>query len=290
MDNLLTIDEVSKKDILALIDRAYCIDDSYRPFSGKVMTSFFMEPSTRTRLSFESAFARMGGSILNVTGAESSIAKNESINDSLRVISSYSDLLIARLNIPVQEVDTSTLECPLINAGDRDQDHPTQTLLDLFSMHKCFGKLEDLKICISGDLLYGRTVHSLIKVAGMFDWEVFLMPAQGLDLGVDYYDYLLNDDVKFNKVDNLQEILPEIDVLYMTRLQLERGATNSSSYVLDVNTIEKYASDKLRIFHPLPRNKELPVELDSKKYSYYFEQAKNGVAIRQAIISMMLGE
>lgn len=292
MDNLLTIEQITKKEILSLIDLAYSLEgNSVSNLSGKVMTSFFMEPSTRTRLSFEAAFSRMGGSILTVAGTETSaMAKNESLSDSLRVISSYSDLLVARINVPIQNVNVENLRCPIINAGDAEHEHPTQTLLDIFSLHKCFKKLEDLKICIAGDLLYGRTVHSLVKVAGLFDWELYLLPANNLGLPQKYYDYLINDNVKINKIKDIKEVLPELDVLYMTRLQSERGASNEASYVLDLETIKSHASPDFKIFHPLPRNQEIPVEIDNTSYSYYFEQAQNGVAMRQAIISMMLGD
>ncbi|MBT6539322.1 MAG: aspartate carbamoyltransferase [Francisellaceae bacterium] len=293
MRNLLSIDNISKSEILSVIDKTYSLVNVSNAVAdlakGKVLTTFFMEPSTRTRLSFEAAFAKMSGSILSVTGKETSaIAKKESLSDSLRVISSYSDVMVARIDADFTNVDISNLECPIINAGDGACEHPTQTLLDLFSMHECFGRLEKLKLGLMGDLLYGRTVHSLVKVAHLFDIELYLLPCNNLELPTQYMNDLNTKGVNVTVLNNMKDLLANVDILYPTRVQQERGALSCDTNIINLDVVTKYGQDHLKIFHPLPRNLELSQDLDNSKYSYYFKQAKNGLVVRQAILSMIL--
>ena len=294
--NLISIEHLTTDEIVTLIEKAaeFKVSPNSQIAQGKILATCFFEPSTRTRLSFESAALRLGAQVVSVSSAEgTSISKKESLNDSLRVISNYSDCVAVRVPTKLTDDDLRGTSVPIINAGDGSFEHPTQTLVDLFTLHQCFKKLQGLKIALVGDLFYGRTVHSLLRVAHLFDFEIFLLASPGLGLSKEYEELIAMRKVKVNHCSSLEEILPVVDAMYMTRMQKERGKSGSDfpehTLTIELDLLNKYAHPGLKILHPLPRNEEIPTAIDDTPYAYYFEQAANGVYIRQALLASILG-
>ena len=264
--------------------------------NGKVIATLFFEPSTRTRLSFESAVNRLGGKIIGFSDSTSSSAtKGESLKDTIKTVSNYSDLIVMRHPIEgsaryASEVGT----VPIVNAGDGANQHPTQTLLDLYSIRKTQGKLEDLNLFIVGDLKYGRTVHSLLMAMAHFNATFFFISPKELRIPAEYKMYLDQRNLKYHEFTDFREIAGEADVIYMTRVQKERFSDpieyekTKNAYVLKNAMLENTRSN-LRILHPLPRVNEISTDVDDSEKAYYFTQALNGVYTRQAIISLILG-
>lgn len=265
---------------------------------GKILATLFYEPSTRTRLSFESAMMRLGGSVLGFASAQSSsAAKGESVADTTRMISCYADIVAMRhFKEGAPAVAAMYSKIPVVNAGDGGHQHPTQTLTDLLTIKRTKGEIKDLTIGLCGDLKFGRTVHSLIKsLVRCENIKFVLISPEELKVP----DYIIDEIIKpsgheYMEIEAMDEVMPELDILYMTRVQKERFFNEEDyvrlkdTYILDANKLEN-AKESLVIMHPLPRVNEIAVDVDSDPRAKYFEQAQNGVYARMALILALLG-
>lgn len=277
-----------------IIDRP---EDFKKVCDGKVLATLFYEPSTRTRLSFESAMLRLGGSVLGFSEANSSsAAKGESLADTIKTVSEYADIIAMRH--PKEgsaALATQHTKVPFINAGDGGHQHPTQTLTDLLTIRRIKGRFNKLVIGLCGDLKFGRTTHSLIKAMSRYD-DISFYFISPEELRVPEYirHGLQEKGVPFTEVERLEEVIDELDVLYMTRVQKERFFNEEDyvrlkdSYILDLAKLEK-AKDDLTILHPLPRVNEIAVEVDDDHRAKYFDQVRYGVYARMALIMKLLG-
>lgn len=264
----------------------------------KILATLFFEPSTRTRLSFESAMLSLGGSVLGFSSASNtSASKGESVSDTISVVSSYCDIIAMRHpkeGAPLVATRKSTV--PLINAGDGGHNHPTQTLTDLLTIYREKGRLDNLAIGFCGDLKFGRTVHSLTKAMSRYKniKFVFIAPPE---LKIPEYlkhDLLDAKNLDYKEVETIEEVVEELDILYMTRVQKERFFNEQDyirlkdTYILDLKKLEKSKSD-LIVMHPLPRVNEIAIEVDDDPRAKYFDQVQNGRFMRMALILKMLG-
>lgn len=296
--SLVSIDDLTTDEILRILDLASEFEKKpiHKLLEGKVIATLFFEPSTRTRLSFESAVNRLGGKIVGFSDASSSsVSKGETLNDTIRTVSNYCDLIVMRHPIEGSARYASEISrVPVVNAGDGANQHPTQTLLDLFSIRKTQGTLENLNIFLVGDLKYGRTVHSLMLA--MARWKAtfnFISPEE-LRMPDEYKLFLDNIGLKYYEHTDFTDIVSKADIIYMTRVQKERFSDPieyekvKNVYVLR-NSMLKNTKPTMRILHPLPRVNEIHTDVDDNPKAYYFEQALNGVYTRQAIICTLLG-
>ena len=264
--------------------------------AGKLIASCFFEPSTRTRLSFETAVQRLGGKVIGFSdGANTSAKKGETLADTARIISSYADAIIQRHpKDGAARVLAEFSQVPVINAGDGTNQHPSQTLLDLVTIYETQGSLKNLKIAMCGDLKYGRTVHSLAQALKLFDCEFAFVSPPSLAMP----DYITQEldahGTKWQILANLEDAIEWADILYMTRVQRERFdaeefAKIQGKFNLHANMLTN-AKANLRVLHPLPRVDEIAPDVDNTPYAYYFEQATNGVYARMAMLALLLNE
>ncbi|MDO8563861.1 MAG: aspartate carbamoyltransferase [Nanoarchaeota archaeon] len=267
--------------------------------NGKVLATLFYEPSTRTRLSFESAMLKLGGSVLSTENAKefSSAVKGETIEDTIRVLENYADCIVLRHyeeGIAKKAADISSV--PIINAGDGKGQHPTQALLDLYTVYRELGKVEGIKIAMVGDLASGRTVRSLCYLLGKFkNNEIIFISPEHLQINEDIKEYLKKHNISFKEENNLDKILPEVDIIYMTRLQKERITLSEyeqakGKYVLNMKNFS-LLKESARVMHPLPKVDEIniPIEIErSDKRIAYFRQAENGLYIRMALLDYLI--
>jgi len=296
--SLVSIDDLSTEEILKILSLAteFEKEPTQKLLEGKVIATLFFEPSTRTRLSFESAISRLGGKIVGFSDSSStSVSKGETLNDTIRTVSNYCDLIVMRHPIEGSARFASEIAgIPVINAGDGANQHPTQTLLDLYSIRKTQGTLDNLNIFMVGDLKYGRTVHSLMMA--MARWKAtfnFISPEE-LKMPDEYKLYLDNIGLKYYEHTDFTDLVSKADIIYMTRVQRERFSDPmeyekvKNVYVLR-NSMLKNTKPNMRILHPLPRVNEIHMDVDKNPKAYYFEQALNGVFTRQAILCSLLG-
>jgi aspartate carbamoyltransferase catalytic subunit len=296
--SLVSITDFTKEDYLKILDLAskYEANPHQDLLRGKVIASLFFEPSTRTRLSFETAINRLGGRLIGFTdSSSSSVTKGESLNDTIRVVSGYSDLIVMRHPLEGSARYASEVSSvPIVNAGDGANQHPTQTLLDMYSIQKTQGTLENLNIFLVGDLKYGRTVHSLMMAMSVFKPTFYFISPEELKMPNEYKMYLENIGIKYHESKDLEAMIDEADILYMTRVQKERFSDpieyekTKNAYILKDSMLDS-SKDNLRVLHPLPRVNEIATDVDMNKKAYYFDQAINGVYTRQAIITSILG-
>jgi len=296
--DIISINDFSKKDIITIIDHAKKMEKSNKtPLKGKVMASLFFEPSTRTRLSFESSFNRLGGKVITVAnGSSSSLAKGETVHDTIKMIEKYADIIVIRHFLDgAARVAAEATDKPVINAGDGSNQHPTQTLLDLYTIKKTQKRISGLKVAMVGDLKYGRTVHSLAKALSLFNCELFLVSPPSLKMPKYIIEDLKEKGIKFSEHTKIQEVVSIVDILYMTRIQKERFPDKAeyekvkNAYILKKSNITN-VKPNLKILHPLPRVNEIHPSVDKLPYAHYFEQAGNGIPIRQALLTMALGK
>lgn len=292
----LSVSEIN--EIIALADDIISDKKKYaKVCEGKKLATLFFEPSTRTRLSFEAAMLELGGSVLGFSEANSSSAsKGETVEDTIRVVSCYADIIAMRHPIEgAPKVATFTSLVPVINAGDGGHSHPTQTMTDLLTIHREKGSLENLTIGLCGDLKFGRTVHSLVKAMCRYkNIKFVLISPKELSLP-DYIisDYLVANGIEYSVVDKMEEAMPELDILYMTRVQRERFFSedeylkHKDAFILDTDKLVNAKKD-LTIMHPLPRVNEIAREVDADPRAKYFDQALNGKYIRMALIITLL--
>ena len=301
MRHLIDPLDFSKKEVLNLLGLADDIaSDRFRygeVCRGKKLATLFYEPSTRTRLSFEAAMLNLGGSVLGFSSADSSSAsKGESVADTIRVISGYADICAMRHPKEGAPLVASRFSrIPVINAGDGGHQHPTQTLTDLMTIRRRCGRLDNLTIGLCGDLKFGRTVHSLIKSLARFEGIRFIMISPEELKIPDYIreEVLRAKGIPFEEVETMEEVMPRLDILYMTRVQRERFFNEEDyirlkdTYILDEEKL-RLASPNLSVLHPLPRVNEIAGEVDDDPRAAYFEQAQNGVYVRMALIMKLL--
>ncbi len=296
--SLVSIDDYTKEEYLEILRVAAEFEKQpvQNILEGKVIATLFFEPSTRTRLSFESAVNRLGGRIIGFTdAASSSVKKGESLKDTILTVSNYSDLIIMRHPLEGSARYASEVSpVPVINAGDGANQHPTQCLLDLYSIQKTQGTLENLKISLVGDLKYGRTVHSLLMAMSNFNPTFNFIAPDELKMPDEYKIFLDKKGIKYTEYSDLAENIKDSDIVYMTRVQRERFADPleyekvKNVYILKNHMLEG-TKENLKILHPLPRVNEIDTDVDTNKKAYYFPQALNGVFTRQAIMAKILG-
>ncbi|NLM34622.1 MAG: aspartate carbamoyltransferase [Clostridiales bacterium] len=265
---------------------------------GKILATLFYEPSTRTRLSFEAAMLRLGGSVIGFSEASSSsTAKGESIADTIRVVDCYADIAVMRhYKEGAPKIAAQYSSIPIINAGDGGHQHPTQTLTDLLTIKNIKGRLSNLTIGVCGDLKFGRTVHSLIKAMSRYSNVKFVLISPE-ELKVPNYiisEVLEKNNIEYMETNTMEEVIGELDILYMTRVQRERFFNEEDyirlkdSYILDSDKM-KLASENMIVMHPLPRVNEIAYEVDNDPRAYYFKQAKFGMYVRMALMIKLLG-
>ena len=296
--SLVSIDDLTTEEITKILDLAAGFEKNpiRDILRGKVVATLFFEPSTRTRLSFESAVNKLGGKVIGFTdSSSSSVTKGETLYDTIRTVNNYADLIVMRHPIEGSARYASEISTvPVINAGDGANQHPTQTLLDLFSILKTQGSLENLNICIVGDLKYGRTVHSLLMAMSRWKTSFNFVAPEELRIPDEYKFYLKNLGLDYYETSDLTEVINLADIVYMTRVQRERFSDPmeyekvKNAYVLHDNMLSD-TKPVMKILHPLPRVNEINTDVDSNAKAYYFEQALNGVYTRQAIICTLLG-
>jgi len=296
--DIISISELSKDEILTVLKHAKNLKQTPQPelLKHKVMASCFFEPSTRTRLSFETAMQRLGGSVMGFADAGvTSTKKKETLYDSMKIIGQYADVIAMRH--PAEGAARRAAEAtdkPILNGGDGANQHPTQTLLDLFTIHECQGKLEGLNIAMVGDLKYGRTVHSLAQALIHFNPTLSFVAPESLQMPSYICDDLKKHNIPFSFYERIEDVMATADIIYMTRIQGERFPDQmeyervKDVYVLTKDML-KSAKASMRIMHPLPRVNELDEAIDPTPHAYYFEQAHNGLFVRQALLGLVLG-
>ena len=298
--HLTSTKQLLRKDTDSILKTAHAMEKILEKggddrLKGKILASLFYEPSTRTRLSFETAMSRLGGSVITAEGIQfSSLYKGETVEDTMRVVGSYADIVVMR-HPEKGSADKAASVCPVpfVNAGDGPGQHPTQALLDLFTIEKERGKVEGLHIAMAGDLRYGRTVHSLAFLLGLYPGVrfTFIAPKE-LTMPEKVTEYLQEKKLKYEETDRIDAGF-DADILYMTRVQQERFADHSEyerlkdKYRLEAKMLK---GKSVTIMHPLPRVTEIATDVDTLKTAAYFRQAKNGVPTRMAILAHLLGE
>jgi aspartate carbamoyltransferase catalytic subunit len=297
--DIISIRDFSKKELLYILSIAKKIEKSPNKelLKHSLASLLFYEPSTRTRLSFASAIKRLGGNTIGFARGEvSSLKKGETLWDTIKMAEQYSDVIIIRHPLEgAARLAAEAAEIPVINAGDGANQHPTQTLLDLYTIQKEKGKLENLNIGFLGDLKYGRTVHSLAIALSHFNSKMFFISPNALKMPKHYIDELKQKKIKFTEVQNLSKVSKQLNVLYVTRIQKERFPDPleyekyKNAYKLDKSLL-KESKKNLAIMHPLPRVGEINPELDDTSNAIYFKQAGNGIPIRQALLALILGK
>jgi aspartate carbamoyltransferase catalytic subunit len=296
-DHLISARQLSRTDIESVLDRAAEFDRGGGDAGHErtVLGLLFFEPSTRTKMSFDTAMKRLGGRTVDMGTVESSsVKKGESLADTVRVVEGYADALVLRHpSEGAAKLATEFVDVPVINAGDGAGQHPTQTLLDLYTVRENAG-LDDITVGVMGDLKYGRTVHSLAEALTNFDVNQHFISPESLRLPRSVRYDLHESGAQVREHTDLEGVLPELDVLYVTRIQRERFPDENEyrqvagEYRIDAATLEA-APDRMRVMHPLPRVDEIAPDVDETDYATYFEQAHNGVPVRMALLDMMLG-
>ena len=301
MSDVVTMDDLTNKEIMSILDDAERLvpvakGDIHLPLlEGKVLANMFFENSTRTRMSFESAMKRLGGSVLNFTSVGTSVAKGETLFDTMQMVDGYAD--VAAIRHPRQgaaQYSADAIGIPILNAGDGAGNHPTQTMLDLFTIREAHGTLEGLNVALVGDLRYGRTVHSLSHALVRFGATLTLVSPDGLKMPVEIVSDLKDHGAEIVETNDLSGVVSEADVIYMTRIQKERFpdedeyAKVAGIYMLDSSDMSG-AKDGMIVMHPLPRVSELHPSLANTENARYFQQAFNGVPTRMALLCRCLG-
>lgn len=297
-NSLVSISDISKEEILRLLENARYFEENpnHKILDGKVVATLFFEPSTRTRLSFETAVNRLGGRVIGFSDASTtSSSKGETLKDTIKMVSNYVDLIVMRHYLEgAARYATEVTDTPIINAGDGAHQHPSQTMLDLYSIYKTQGTLENLTITMVGDLKYGRTVHSLLMAMQYFNPTFNFVACDELKMPAEYKEFCDQKGIKYTEhKDFSEEVINASDIIYMTRVQRERF-TDIMEYEKVKNLYNLHnamldnSKDNLRILHPLPRVNEINQDVDDNPKAYYFQQAQNGLYARQAIICRAL--
>ena len=301
MGDLITMDDLTNEEIIQILDAANTLlpvarGEVYLPLlQGKVLGNLFFENSTRTRMSFETAMKRLGGEVLNLSTIGSSVAKGETLYDTMQMVDGYSDIAVIRH--PRQgaaQYSADAVKIPILNAGDGAGNHPTQTMLDLFTIREAHGSLEGLNVMMVGDLRYGRTTHSLSHALVRFGAKLTLVSPKSLKMPVEIVSDLKDHGAEINETEEMISSISSADVIYMTRIQKERFPDEdeynkvADVYKLDASDLVE-AKNEMIIMHPLPRVNELHPNVDSTEHAKYFQQAFNGVPTRMALLCRGLG-
>ena len=300
--DILHGNQFSKKDVDAIIKNASYFEkelkkkDSLNLLKGKILATLFFEPSTRTRLSFEAAMQRLGGGVISLGSIESSsVAKGETLTDTVRTVSQYADVIVIRhprMGSAKEAADAVSI--PVINAGDGAGQHPTQALLDVYTIHKELGSLKNLTVSLVGDLKYGRTVHALVELLSLFQTKLYFVSPDLLRIPEEIISNLRGKGIEVVETGDMVEATQTSDLIYMTRIQKERFTQVSEyekmkgSYIINEEFIKKIGK-KITILHPLPRVDEISAEVDTYPGAAYFRQMRNGVFVRMALLAMVLG-
>ncbi len=297
--DIISIRDFSKNDLLYILKIAKQMENKSSPklLEGKILATLFFEPSTRTRLSFESAMCKLGGKVIGFSDEKvSSIKKGETLWDTIKIVEKYCDVIVIRSPIEgAARLAAEAASIPIINAGDGANQHPTQMLLDLYTILKTKKKLDGLKVGFLGDLKYGRTVHSLAIALSFWDIHQYFIAPDALQMPDHYIKELKEKGIKCTKASELFDVSKELDILYVTRIQQERFLDPleyekyKEVYTLDKSLLN-HIKDDLKIMHPLPRVGEINPELDDTKHALYFEEAENGIAVRKALLALVLGK
>ena len=301
MKDIISMNDMSKEEILEILEIAKKIEKTSEEeklnfLKGKIIATLFFEPSTRTKMSFESAAFRLGAQVLQLPPLElSSVKKGESFSDTIKMVESYSDIIVVRHpNDGAARLASTTSQKPVLNAGDGSNQHPSQTLLDLYTIKDEKGTLNNLSIAFVGDLKYGRTVHSLVKALTHFNPVIYFVAPKILQMPSYLIDDLDKNNIKYEILEDFRDCLDKIDVFYMTRIQKERFPDIEDYeklkgvYVINKKNILGKCKEDMIILHPLPRVDEISTDLDDTKHALYFKQAKNGIPIRQAMMMKVL--
>ena len=296
--SLISIYDYTPEEICHILDIAEEFEKNrlQNLLNGRVIASLFFEPSTRTRLSFETAIQLLGGNVIGFSStAGTSDQKGESLKDTIMMVASYADLIVMRNPVDGSARYASEVsKVPIINAGDGSNQHPTQCLLDLYSIRKTQGTLENLEITMVGDLKYGRTVHSLVQAMCNFNAKFNFVSPVELKMPSTVIQYIKNAGLEYHEYTSLEEVIPHSDIIYMTRVQRERFPDPleyekvKNAYILRNEMLEN-SKPNCRILHPLPRVNEIHTDVDANPKAYYFQQAQNGLFVRQALIAAILG-
>lgn len=297
--DVISIKDFSREEIDYIFDIAKAMEPIAKKGSemlrGKILATLFFEPSTRTRLSFETAMHKLGGSTIGFAEAEiASVRKGENLADTVRTVENYADVIAVRHPLEgAAKLAAEFANVPVINGGSGAEEHPTQALLDLYTIIKEKGKIDGLKIALLGDLRYGRTVHSLAYALSLYNIELYLVSPESLKMRREVLQAIKEKIPVFEKT-SLEKIIPAVDVLYVTRIQKERFpdpaeyAKVKGSYKIDLNVL-KDAKEDLVILHPLPRVDEIAAEVDNTKYACYFKQVWSGIVVRMGLLALILG-
>jgi aspartate carbamoyltransferase catalytic subunit len=297
--DIISIEDFSQQEINHILDASQTMEPMAKTGSdilkGKILATLFFEPSTRTRLSFETAMLKLGGNYIGFAEPDiASVRKGESLADTVRTVANYADIIALRHGLEGSaKMAAEFSSVPIINGGSGAQEHPTQAFIDLYTMRKEKGKIDGLKVALVGDLRYGRTVHSLAYALALYNVELFLVSPETLRMRKDVLQ-TIKSKIPVTENANLETIIPKIDVLYVTRIQKERFpdaaeyAKVKGAYKIDLKTL-KGAKKDLIILHPLPRVDEIAAEVDSTPQAKYFQQVWNGIVVRMALLSLVLG-
>lgn len=299
MDKLLDCKEFTKESLLELYDLASKIKSHPENYTeelrDKVIAVMFFEPSTRTRMSFEAAIQRLGAKMIVTENGRtsSSTTKGETLEDTIRVLDKYADAIIMRHSRDDAAIAADKVSrVPIINAGSGKAEHPTQALLDVFTILSKRGKVDGTKLAILGDLRYGRTTHSLIQLISLFEnIEIYGLSKETFALPEEYIDFMREKGIPYKVCKSFDDLPKDIDVLYHTRIQQERfeGDFGKEEYIINKETLNKF-TEKAIVLHPLPRNNEISEDIDNDPRAVYFEQVENGMYVRMAILKTILGD
>lgn len=298
MKNVISCDQFTQNDLKEIFDLADVVRANPEKFinalDGKVITTLFFEPSTRTRLSFEAAIQRLGAKLISTENAKSnsSATKGELLEDTIQVVSGYTDAIVMRHSFnDAADRAAKVSSVPIINAGSGKGEHPTQSLLDAYTIRSKKGRLDNLKIAILGDLVQGRTIHSLIKLFSAYEnIEFYALSMKHLELPEKYIEIIQQSGNKFVKCESFDDIPKDVDVMYHTRIQAERSDEDLGieKFIIDKNVLDKFSADTI-VMHPLPRVNEIALDVDSDGRAVYFEQAHNGMWVRMALLLKVFG-
>ena len=297
--DIISIEDFTREEINYILEISHAMEPLAQKGSdmlkGKILATLFFEPSTRTRLSFEAAMLKLGGSTIGFAEPEiASVKKGENLADTVRTVENYADAIALRHPLEgAAKLAAEFSKVPIINAGSGAEEHPTQALIDLYTIQKERGKIDGLKIALIGDLRYGRTVHSLAYALGIYNIELYLISPESLRMRQEVIRTIQNK-IPITEDTNLEKIIPQIDVLYVTRIQKERFpdlaeyAKVKGTYKIELKTLKNAKKDMI-ILHPLPRVDEIATEVDSTPQARYFQQVWNGIVVRMALLSLVLG-
>jgi aspartate carbamoyltransferase catalytic subunit len=297
--DIVSIGDFSREEIDCILSKSHAMEavaaKSSDMLKGKILATLFFEPSTRTRLSFEAAMLKLGGSTIGFAEAEiASVRKGENLADTIRTVENYADIIALRHPLEgAAKLAAEFSSVPILNAGSGAEEHPTQAFMDLYTIQKEKGKINGLKIALVGDLRYGRTVHSLAYALSLYNIKLYLISPESLRMRHEVIR-AVKDKISVVEDTNLDNIIPEIDVLYVTRIQKERFpdpaefAKVKGVYRIDLKTLQS-AKKNMIILHPLPRVDEIAAEVDSKPQACYFRQVWNGIVVRMTLLALVLG-